>query len=101
MVNYTSLIEEGTELPDNSTIMLLNLMEKVGARNVYVAGFDGVKSGFSNYVNESFVDNRHGLTDEDTNRIVASMYKRIRKKTIDSMPIELITPSLYESNLGE
>lgn len=98
MVNYSSLIEEDSELPDNSTIMLLNLLSKVGVNKVFIAGFDGIKQYESNYVNNTFVNRTHGMSIEDTNRIISLMYRKIKSRTKGKMEIVLITPSLYDIN---
>ena len=78
--------------------MLLNLLSKVGVNKVFIAGFDGIKQYESNYVNNTFVNRTHGMSIEDTNRIISLMYRKIKSRTKGKMEIVLITPSLYDIN---
>lgn len=98
-VNYTSLIEEDRKLPDNSTIMLLNLLQKIGVRNVFIAGFDGIKENGENYVNETFVNSGHGLSISESNKVIAKLYRDVKERFINDMKIELITPSIYSNDI--
>ena len=95
-IKYTSLIEAGMELPDNSMIMLLNLLYKVGVNKVLIAGFDGIRDNNDNYVNDSFVNSGHGMSITKSNKIISQIYKNVKQRYIDDMRIELLTPSLYE-----
>ncbi len=98
IVNYTSLIEEDSVMPDNSTIMLINLLSKAGVDCVLVAGFDGIRENSENYVNSSFVNSSHGLSIKETNDVISKLYRNIKKRFGTSMRIELITPSLYSGS---
>ena len=41
VLSFLRLIKRGVEQIDNSTIMLLRLMDQIGIKNLYIAGFDG------------------------------------------------------------
>ena len=69
-VNYASLICEDSKLSDNSTMMLLNLLEKCGVKKIMIAGFDGLKPNEDNYVNSDFINSEHGMQFEESNRII-------------------------------
>ena len=98
-INYTSLIEEGSSLCDNSTIMLLNLLSKLEVKQVMIAGFDGITANEENYASSDFVNSGHGMKIDDTNREIARLYSRVRNRYKTMMWIELITPSIYENML--
>ncbi len=48
-VNYSSLIDEKAEFPDNSMLMLLKLLKAAGVKNIVLAGFDGYTPDNVNY----------------------------------------------------
>lgn len=94
-VNYASLIEEDSKLFDNSTIMLLNLLEKLNISDIYIAGFDGLKEKEENYVDDSFINNGHGLSTYENNQIIKNLFDTFIRKNEHSINISMITPSEY------
>ena len=48
-LNYRSLIDEDAEFPDNSLLMFMRLMMKLGVKEVMLAGFDGYTPDDINY----------------------------------------------------
>lgn len=51
VLNYASLIDTEAEIHDNSFLMFINVLLKMGIRKVYLAGFDGYKKDEDNYYN--------------------------------------------------
>lgn len=49
VANYSSLIDEKAEFPDNSMIMLLKLLRAIGINDIVLAGFDGYTPDNVNY----------------------------------------------------
>ena len=49
IVSFTSLIKCGWEHLDNSTMMLLRLLDRIGVSEIALAGFDGYIAGQINY----------------------------------------------------
>lgn len=96
IVDYSSLVAEESVLRDNSTIMLLNLLKKIGVKSIYLAGFDGLHRNADNYVNNSFINSGHGLSIEDNNRIIRMLFSEFRNRTKDYIDVKFITPSLYD-----
>ena len=41
IVNYSDLLIDNSIVSDNSGLMLLNLLDRLAIKNVYIAGFDG------------------------------------------------------------
>ncbi len=101
LVNYSSYIEEDSPLQDNSVIMLLNLLKRISAKNVFIAGFDGIRDNAENYADAGFLNSGHGMAAKKGNEIISGLYKRIKKRYKEEMTIELITPSLYSEEIYE
>lgn len=95
VVDYSSLIVEDSVLYDNSAIMLLNLLKKVGVKKISIAGFDGLVGDNNNYVDKSFPNTNGRLSVDDTNREVKKLFIQFKNKTKNDICIEFITPSIY------
>ncbi|MFI3177256.1 MAG: aldolase catalytic domain-containing protein [Eubacteriales bacterium] len=50
-LNYERLIDESTDIPDNSFVMLLKVLMEAEVSKVYLAGFDGYSETKMNYFN--------------------------------------------------
>lgn len=94
-INYSSLIFEDSKLADNSTMMLLNLLEKCEVQKIMIAGFDGLKQNEDNYVNSDFINTEHGVQFEESNRIIKKMFQKYIERTEKDIKVDLITPSIY------
>lgn len=96
VVNYESLIERDNEDFDNTMIMLLNLLRRLGITKFAVAGFDGYIKGKKNYFNDiQFEENRFETKYE---RITFNMRKMLKKYAAtleDKSSICFLTPSVY------
>lgn len=93
VLNYSSLIDVETEIPDNSLIMLLKILEKTGVGKVVLAGFDGYSESEMNYFNTNM---EYSFAKEKANYLnnYAKTFLNEYKKRID---IEFITNSYYEA----
>lgn len=92
VVNYSSLLCEDDEIMDNTAMMLLNLLMKLNPSRVYLAGLDGYRENESNFYQE-----RLNMSEQDNVReLNAAMTQRI-KELSNVMPIEFLTPSLYNN----
>lgn len=92
VVNYSSLLCEDDEIMDNTAMMLLNLLMKLNPTKVYLAGLDGYRENESNFYQE-----RLNMSEQDNVReLNAAMTQRI-KELSKVMPIEFLTPSLYNN----
>lgn len=92
VLNYDSLIDRDAEIIDNSLVMLLKTMLKVGVRKIFLAGFDGYSKRADNHFDVSreyiFVKTKA----EYLNRYVREFLATIA----DSIEIEFVTDSRYE-----
>jgi len=89
VVSYSDLsFDEGGSC-DNSVIMLLRLLRKIGFDSVCVAGFDGYRSDGKNYVDSDMVSTHIKGSDENI-RI-----KKYLKHLEQEMQIHFLTETLY------
>lgn len=97
VVNYHSLINRGYKYFENSTIMLLNLLKRVGVSKISIAGFDGFElDKASNYSEESFQNDRHRSEFEDLNKEIAQMLSEVIETLAGRCEIHFITPSRFD-----
>lgn len=91
VLNYSDLIDEEAEYPDNSMVMLLRLLQKVGVETIFMAGFDGYTMDNLNYLDASmeydFVRNKA----QALNSYAVQFLKAYRETT----EIQFVTPSQY------
>ena len=48
IVNFASLISEDDIIRDNPLVLLINLLNKIGIKEIYIAGFDGYENNIEN-----------------------------------------------------
>lgn len=92
VVNYSALIDEKAEFPDNSMCMLLRLLVKAGVKKVSLAGFDGYTADSINYYDE---DKEYDFLKEKAdylNNYGRTFFKEIADKT----EVAFVTDSRYE-----
>lgn len=91
--NYSDLSYDEKGSCDNCVVMLLKLLHRLGASEVYVAGFDGYKPEGSNYASD-YMASQHTRGAQENAR--NTMYvKELRKK----LQIVFLTDSLYDVEL--
>lgn len=96
-VDYELLSNASSDEQDNSGMMLLRLLKKVGAQRVYLAGFDGFSGDpQSNYYSPRMINsvNRDAL--DAKNASIKSQLAELKKE----MEIVFITPSIYNEGEG-
>lgn len=97
VVNYHTLIDRNYKNFENSTIMLLTLLRRVGVSRISIAGLDGFDtSKGNNYVDASFQNYRHVEEFEELNEELRSMLVKFYEMVQESCDIKLITPSMFE-----
>ncbi len=93
VLDYNSLIDRSTEIVDNSLVMLLKAMIKIGVRKINLAGFDGYSKRADNYFDVSRAYSFVKTKAEYLNRYVKEFLASID----DSIEIKFVTDSRYES----
>ena len=80
------------EESDNSGIMLMRLMKKLGVGRIYVAGFDGFSRDIrSNYCADSMINSVGPENVSAKNRSISAQAEQLKKE----LAIVSITPSCY------
>lgn len=98
VVNYHGLINRGYKYFENSTIMLLNLLKKVEPKMITIAGLDGFDVHAStNYVDDSFQNERHVEEFEEIDREMSQMLEEIKDTLEGKCKIKLLTPSIFDN----
>lgn len=88
VISYNNSIYFNETICDDSTMMLLNLLSRIGVESVAIAGFDGQIGGRKQFFEDSF--------DRDVKEpSKAELIKGILKSSLSQMRIEFITPSEY------
>lgn len=91
-VEYGGLISDSDEIWDNALVILLNLLKKIGADKVYLAGFDGFEDNIDkNYIDKSFDLSKSFEYLSAVNRLLTKKIKEYR----ESMDIMFLTNSIY------
>ena len=91
IVSRNELIYHNDLWSDDSTLMLLNLLKRIGKTEVYIAGFDGFKKS-----TENFFDKQYEREVRESDYDVKSRTV-ILKSAYSSLNIHFLTPSVYES----
>lgn len=93
VLNYGSLIDAQTEIPDNSLIMLLKVLLQANVTSVGLAGFDGYSHDACNYLNAEmeykFV---HDKVD-----YLNTYNMRFLREHAAALNTAFVTPSYYQS----
>ena len=91
LVNYSSLIDTNTDIPDNSLIMLLKLLINIGSDSIALAGFDGYCENNENYHNTdmeyNFVKNKA--------KYLNDYVRSFLHKASSDIKIHFVTDSMY------
>ena len=97
VINYNTVIKRGWEHFDNAVILCIRLMNKLNAKDVYIAGFDGFKTKY----NESYADDSLPTLNPDNkwdelNEEIKEIYKDLYDSVKNKMSITFITESIFE-----
>ena len=97
IVNYNLLVKRGWEHFDNSGIMCLRLLNKVHAKEVVLAGFDGFDDDVSNsYADKSLPHINPGKAWSELNSEIKDMLQDFMNSTKEYMNIRFLTKSRFE-----
>ncbi len=92
VLKYSSLIDENAEVIDDSFIMLLQEMIRLGIQKVAVAGFDGyIAKETGNYIRESM---EYKFDSDKTTRLNEYVKNKIKDFSKD-IEVDFLTSSLY------
>lgn len=89
-LNYASYLNN-SEMYDNSVLLFLTVLTKLGIRDVYAAGLDGFRNN-DNYADPTMINNAKLGEFDKRNDIMREMLQRFAKQ----IKVRFLTPSLYE-----
>lgn len=91
-LNYGSYLNN-SDMADNSALMLLKVLSKIGVKKVAFAGMDGFSDNRDNYFALEMINNaKLGEEFDRRNEIMCAMLKKFARQT----EINFVTTSLYE-----
>lgn len=94
-VDYSALCNRNHDEIDNSGVMLIRLMERIGVKRVHIAGYDGFsKDSESNYFDEKMINS---VEASNVKRKTTSIARQINE-IMCCMEIVSLTPSRYFQN---
>lgn len=95
IVNFNRAIKRGWPHFDNAVICALRLMDRLHAKEVYLAGFDGFKNIYNeSYADESLPTLNPGNKWNELNDEISEMFADVKATT--KLEIIFITESLFE-----
>ena len=88
-VSFHNCAYFGEKYCEDSTLMLLRLLQRCECEEVYIAGFDGF-GGHTNYYDQNYTRESGRFIDRDT-------VIHLLTTTLKDVQLRFITPSLYQS----
>ena len=96
IVNYNNLINRQYKHFDNSTILLLSLLNKIGCTNIYIAGFDGYSTNVQNsYIDKSLQTYMTNEEKFELNSEILSMLKDLVTAERSNLNLNFLTDSQF------
>lgn len=99
IANYDSYIDRTKEYSDNTMLMLLRILQRIGITSYAIAGFDGFSLNGSYYNENNFGEERFRSKYDETNKAIAEHLKTFADSVGDSLRVKFLTPSIYQSIL--
>ena len=93
VLKYSNLLDFNAQYIDNSFLMLLKVLKKIGVKNVYAAGFDGYAT--DNKPNYFDPDMEYSFTSNEAQDLNIYVIEQLNALCVD-FSIEFITDSFYE-----
>lgn len=103
VVSFTRLIKCGWEHMDNSTIMLLRLLDQLNVNSIGIAGFDGYSyksDGSLNYAEKYLELSNVQDNPLELNKEISDMFSDFIYNKVSNCKIEFITESRFQNILN-
>ena len=98
VISFVKLVKCGWEHLDNSTIMLLRLLDILGVSKISIAGFDGYSYTENNYATKSLeLSSLHDDPTEMNKELEEMLTDYQQTRVHQDTEISFITPSRFES----
>lgn len=95
VINYNNLICQGLRYFDNSTIMLLNLLLRIGKQDFSIAGLDGFDLDKENYYSKVYNLSRYEDDYAQINSDMAAFLKDFAKRLNNAQSVKFLTPGRF------
>jgi hypothetical protein len=99
VANYDSYIDRTKEYSDNTMLMLLRILQRIGITSYHIAGFDGFSLDGNYYNNVNFGEERFRSKYKETNQAVAEHLKNFADSVGSALKVKFLTPSIYQKIL--
>lgn len=99
VLNYDSYIDRTRECSDNTMLMLLRILQRIGITSYYIAGFDGFSDSGNYYDNTNFGEERFKQKYQETNKALTSLLQDFAESVGSDLKVKFITPSIYSEIL--
>lgn len=92
VLNYASSLKEGLDKNDNSLLLIIHNLCRIGIKDIVLAGFDGFRANSENYSDKSYSFYGNEDYKVHNNKIISKSIKELSKE----IRIEFITETLYK-----
>ena len=100
IVNYDSYVDRTEEYSDNTTLMLLRILQRIGIISYFIAGFDGFSEQGSYFKSNIFDEERFRPKYDEINKAITRHLKNFIDSIGETKGIKFITPSIYKDLFG-
>lgn len=97
--NYDSYMDRTKEYSDNTMLMLLRILQRIGTTSYNIAGFDGFNAEGNYYNDSNFREGRFSSKYEETNKAIAEQLKDYAEICGDTLKAKFLTPSIFQKIL--
>ena len=96
VVNYDSYTDRTEEYSDNTSLMLLRVLQRIGITSYSIAGFDGFSDQTNYFKQNEFSEERFRPKYDEINKALSKLLKNFADSVGNTSGIRFITPSLFE-----
>lgn len=99
VINYDSYIDRTEEYSDNTTLMLLKVLQRIGITSFAIAGFDGFKEQGSYFNENNYKEVRFSSKYDEINKAISKLLKKYADSLDETSHIKFLTPSIFSNIL--
>lgn len=96
VLNYDSYINRTEEYSDNTSLMLMRVLQRIGIVSYAVAGFDGFKENGNYFKESNYNEVRFKSMYDEINKALCKHLKIFSESLSDKKGIHFITPSIFK-----
>ena len=96
VVNYDSYINRTEEYSDNTSLMLMRVLQRIGITSYAIAGFDGFKESRSYFNENNYEEVRFKSKYDEINKALTKHLMNFSESLEHKKEIRFITPSIFK-----